>query len=191
MDQDRLPPIPGERMTDAQRAAADAFVSLRGRELFGPFVAMLRSPEVMLASAAMGDYVRYRSVLPPRLSELAILVTARHWTQHYEWAVHAPIALAAGIPLDTIDAIANGERPAQMSDEATAVYDFISELYRARQVSDAAYHGVYARFGEQGIVDLLGIAGHYTFLSMVMNTARTALPEGSSPALPDLPGGRT
>ena len=86
--QDRMPPIPPEKMTDAQKKAAAEFAASRKAEVFGPFVPLLRSPEVMLAAMAMGDYLRYRSTLPRHLNELAILVTARHWTQQYEWNLH-------------------------------------------------------------------------------------------------------
>ena len=186
---ERLPPIPPEQMTDAQRAAAAEFEAMRGTAVFGPFAALLRSPEVMVCSAAMGDYVRFRSVLPPRLSELAILITARHWTQQYEWAVHAPIALEVGVPAEIVRAIAEGRRPDGMSDDEARVHDFVVELLRNQNVSDDTYARALERFGEQGIVDLLGIAGHYTFLSMVLNTARTALPGNTSPALTGMPGG--
>lgn len=108
--QDRLPPIPADRMTDAQREAAAQFRANRGVEIFGPFVPLLRSPEVMLRAMALGDHLRYRSVLAPKLRELAILVTARVWTQH-EWDVHLPIALAAGLGPEVARAIADGRRP--------------------------------------------------------------------------------
>lgn len=173
---DRLPPIPLAELTDAQRDASAKFVSIRGTDVFGPFAAMLRSPELMLCSAAMGEYVRYRSVLPPRLRELAILVTAQHWQQPYQWAVHAPIARQAGISDDLIRAVAEGRRHQAMSDDEASVCDFLTELQRTRHVTDDTYARTLAELGEQGIVDLLGIAGHYTFLSMVMNTARTQPP---------------
>jgi 4-carboxymuconolactone decarboxylase len=173
---DRLPPIASEHLTDAQRAAAAEFVGMRGTEVFGPFAAMLRSPELMLCSAAMGEYVRYRSALPPHLSELAILVVAQQWQQSYQWAVHAAIALQVGIHEDLVRAVAEGRRHDAMSDEEACVYDVLIELHRTRQVSDDTYARALAELGEQGIVDLLGIAGHYTLLSMVMNTARTPPP---------------
>ncbi len=174
---ERLPPLAHDTMTDAQRAAAAEFLTIRGTDVFGPFAAMLRSPELMLSSAAMGEYVRYRSVLPPPLSELAILVTAQHWKQAYEWAVHAPIALRAGVREELVRAVAEGRRHDGMSEDEGCIYDFLTELHRTQHVSDDTYARVVARFGERGIVDLLGIAGHYTFLSMVMNTARTPPPQ--------------
>ncbi len=174
---ERLPAISPDQMTDTQRAAAAEFATIRGTDVFGPFAVMLRSPELMLRSAAMGEYVRYRSALSQPLSELAILITAQQWRQSYQWAVHAPIAVAAGVRDDIVGAIADGQRPDRMSDDQACVYDFLVELRQTQRVGDETYARTVTRLGEQGLVDLLGIAGHYTFLSMVMNTARTAVPQ--------------
>src|SRR5215510_5741572 len=121
---DRMPPIPADRWTAAQKEAAAEFAELRGQEVFGPFAVMLRSPEVMLRAAAMGDYMRYHTVLPPKLNEFVILLTARHWTQQFEWHVHQPAALKAGLSHEIVNAIAAGRRPIGMSDEEKAVHDF-------------------------------------------------------------------
>src|ERR1700731_908807 len=115
MAQDRMPEIPADKMTEAQKKAAEEFVAGRGTPVVGPFIPLLRSPEVMLRAKAMGDYLRFRSVLPPRLSEFAILITARQWTQQFEWGVHAPIAVKAGVSPEIVNAIAEGTRPAGMS----------------------------------------------------------------------------
>ena len=184
--QDRMPEIPRDKMTEAQKKAADEFVAGRGAPPSGPFVPMLRSPEVMLRAKAMGDYLRFKSVLPPRISEFAILITARQWTQQYEWAIHAPIALKAGVKPEVVKAIADGTRPPDMSEEESIVYDFCTELHQNKSVSDAAYSRALAKFGEQGIIDLTGINGYYTFLSMMMNVTRTAAPK-AEPALPSFP----
>ena len=181
---DRMPPIPAEKRTDAQKRAAEEFADVRKQEVFGPFAALLRSPEVMLRAAAMGDYLRYRTVLPPTLNEFAIILTARRWTQHYEWNLHAAIALKAGLSGDIVKAIADGRRPDDMSDEEEIVHDLCTELFRDESVSDATYARAVARFGEQGVVELVGVAGYYTFLSFVMNTARTATEP--NPAVPPL-----
>lgn len=185
--QDRLPPIPPEKMTEAQKAAAAQLAKSRGREVFGPFVPLLRSPEVMLRAEAMGEYLRYRSAFPPRLSELVILITARHWTQQYEWNVHYPEALKAGLSPDIAKAIAEGRRPAGMSDDEDALYQFSIELQQNRSVSDPTYARVLSRFGEQGVIDLVSIIGYYTFQSFVLNTARTPVPENGVPKLTPLP----
>jgi 4-carboxymuconolactone decarboxylase len=179
-----MPPIPKDQWTDEQREAAARFAGLRGQEVFGPFAIMLRSPEVMLRAGAMGDYMRYRTVLPPRLNEFIILLTARHWTQQFEWYVHQPAALKAGLSPDIVNAIAHGRRPNGMSDEEKTVHDFTRELLRGQNVSDPTYAAAVARFGEQGVVEMVGVAGYYTFLSMMMNMARTAVPADSTvPAL--------
>jgi 4-carboxymuconolactone decarboxylase len=185
--QDRMPEIPAGKLTETQKKAADEFVASRGTPPVGPFIPLLRSPEVMLRAKAMGDYLRFKSVLPPRLSEFAILITAREWTQQYEWGVHSPIALKAGISAEIVKAIAEGTRPAGMSEDETIVYAFCTELHHNKSVSDATYSQALAKFGESGIIDLTGINGYYTFLAMVMNVARTPPEKGSQPALVAFP----
>jgi 4-carboxymuconolactone decarboxylase len=180
-----MPPIPKEQWTDAQTKAAAEFAAARKQEVFGPFAVMLRSPEVMLRASAMGEYMRYRTVLPPRLNELVILITARHWTQQFEWHVHQPAALQAGLDAGIVDAVADGRRPADMPEEEAIVHDFTIELLRSQGVSDPVYTRAVARFGEHGVIDMVGVAGYYSFLSMMMNTARTAVPPDS--AVPLLP----
>jgi 4-carboxymuconolactone decarboxylase len=187
MAQDRMPEIPADKMTEAQKKAAQEFAAGRGTPVFGPFVPLLRSPEVMLRAKAMGDYLRFRNVLPARLSEFVILITARQWTQQYEWDVHYPIAVKAGLNPEIAKALADGHRPAQMPADEELVYDFITELHDTKSVSDSTYARAVSRFGEQGVIDMLGVNGYYTFLAMVMNTTRTALPPDHKPALPAFP----
>lgn len=180
-ESDRLPPIPREAMTAAQQRAADAVVSSRRGALFGPFVPLLRSPELLERAQRLGEYLRYDSALPSRLRELAILVTARHFRQAYEWHVHAPAAAQAGLSAASIEAIAAGQRPVPMPADEATVHDFCSELHGAHEVSDATYSAALALLGEQGVIDLCGICGYYGLLALVMNTARTALPDGAAP----------
>jgi len=187
MAQDRMPPIPADTLTDAQKRAVEEFKATRNADVTGPFVPMLRSPEVMSRARAMGDYLRFRSTLPPRLSEFVILLTARRWTQQYEWNAHAPLALQAGVSRDIVNAIAEGRRPEGMAEEHEVLYALCDELHRNQSVSDATYARAVAKFGEAGVVDALGITGYYTMLAMVLNTARTPLPPGAKPALPALP----
>lgn len=186
MNHDRLPPIPGSDWTPAQREHAREIIEGPRGALISPFVPLLRSPELMTHAQRMGEYLRYRSALGLRLSELAILVTARQWSQQVEWAIHAPIAEREGIAHDIVAAIAEGRRPAAMRDDEALVHDFCLELHRNRGVSDATWEAAVARFGEQGAVDLLGINGYYTLLSMVMNAARTPVPASSAARLPVL-----
>jgi len=182
---DRLSPIPPDEWTDAQRAAAQEIVNGPRGALYGPFVPLLRSPELMGHAQRMGEYLRYRSAIGVRLSELAILVTAREWDQQVEWAIHAPIAQQVGITADVIGAIARRQRPAAMLVDESVVYDFCLELHRDKRVSDRVYSDALALFGEQGVVDLMGVNGYYTFLAMVMNTAQTEAPASSADPLPD------
>ena len=182
---DRLPPLTFEKLSAAQQVAAQAIIDGPRGALYGPFVPLMRSPELMAAAQRMGEYLRYRSAIGPRLSELAILVTARQWNQQVEWAIHAPIALEQGVAAAAIEAIARRVRPEGMDEEAAAVHDFCIELHVHKRVSDAAYARALALFGEQGVVDLMGINGYYTLLSMVMNGAQTAVPPSSAAPLPD------
>jgi len=185
--QDRMPPIPVEKMTAAQRAAIAEFKAARSADLSGPFIPLLRSPEVMNRARAMGDYLRYKSALPPRLSEFVILLTARRWTQQYEWNAHQPLALKGGLNADIVKAVASGRRPERMADDEDAVYTLWDEVQKNQGVSDATYARAVEKLGEQGVIDALGITGYYTMLAMVMNTTRTPLPDGVKPPLEMLP----
>jgi 4-carboxymuconolactone decarboxylase len=181
--QDRLPPIPAGQLTDAQKQAVAEFTAARSADISGPFVPLLRSPELMNRARAMGDYLRFKSALPPRLSEFVILLTARRWTQQYEWNAHEPLARQAGVRADVIAAIAEGRRPPAMTEGEDALYALCDEIARTQSVSDATYARAVAGVGAQGVVDALGITGYYTLLAMVMNTARTPLPPGVTPPL--------
>ena len=183
---DRMPEIPADKMTPEQKKAADEFFAERKVPIFGPFVPLFRSPEVMQRARAMGDYLRYKSVLPPQLNEFAILITARRWSQSYEWAVHQPIAVKAGLKPEITQALSEGRRPQGMSADEEIIYEFSTELHENQSVSDATYAKALARFGEQGIIDLLGVNGYYTFLAMVLNATRTAVPKGA-PTIPLFP----
>ena len=189
--QDRMPPIPEDQMTEAQKKAVEAFKEARGHSrIRGPFVPLMRSPEVLSRARAVGDYVRFNSVLPGRLSELAILITARHWTQQYEWTAHSAIAEGAGLDPHIISAVAAGTRPERMAEDEAVVYDFCMELLQNQGVSDVTYAKAVMSFEEKGVIDTIGIVGYYSFLAMVMNTARTPLPEGVAPALAPFPSTR-
>ena len=185
--QDRMPPIPADRLTDAQKKAIEEFKAARAVDISGPFVPLLRSPEVMSRARAMGDYLRFKSSLPPRLSEFVILLTARRWTQQYEWHAHMPLALQGGLKDEIVAAIAAGRRPAAMAADEEAIYQLWDEVQRNQGASDATYANARDKIGEQGIIDVLGITGYYTTLAMVMNTARTPLPAGVAPPLAPLP----
>jgi 4-carboxymuconolactone decarboxylase len=182
--QERLPAIPADKQSADQQQAVSEFRAARNAELSGPFIPMLHSPEVMTRARAMGDYLRYKTRLEPRLSELVILIAARSWTLRYEWAVHYPIALKAGVKADVAQAIAERRRPAEMTAEETTLYDFCDELIRTQAVSDPVYARMVSAFGEKGVVDTVGIVGYYTMLAMMLNTARTPAPGNGAPPLP-------
>ena len=176
--QERLPVIPPAQYDAEQAKAADEFLAARKTPVFGPFEPLMWSPQVMSQARAMGDYLRYKSAIGNTLSELAILVTSRQWSQDYEWHVHYPIALKAGIRKEIADAIGEGRRPEDMSEDETIVYDFSSELHGTRRVSDATYARAEKRFGRKGVVDLTGINAYYTLLAMQLNVARYQVPSG-------------
>jgi 4-carboxymuconolactone decarboxylase len=174
--QDRLPPIPPDQWTAQQRQEAQAIIDGPRGALIAPFVPLLRSPELTGHAQRMGEYLRYRNALGLRLSELAILIVARYWSQQVEWSIHASIARRAGIREATIDAIGTGCVPADLDEPASALHVFATELLRTQQVSDATYARALAGFGEQGVIDLVGCLGYYALLAMVMNVARTPVP---------------
>jgi 4-carboxymuconolactone decarboxylase len=175
--QDRMPPISADKLNDAQKKAAEAFAEGRGYAIRGPFVPLIRSPEVMLRAKAMGDHLRFKSTLGPRLNEMVILITAREWTQQYEWNAHRPEALKAGLRPEIADAVADGRRPLGMAEDEEIAYDMATEILRLKRVSDPTFRRAVAKFSEQGVIDLLGVVGYYNFLAIVMNATRTAMPE--------------
>ena len=181
-----MPPIAQQDMTAEQIAAVTELREVRGIAPRGPWIPLLRSPEVMRRARAMGDYARFDTSLAPRLSEFLILLTAREWTQQYEWAAHYPIALDAGLDPEIVNAVAAGRRPTRMADDEAILYLFFVELNRDKEVSDPTYAQAVAAFGERGVIDAVGIIGYYTLLAMAMNTARTPVPGGAEPPLQPL-----
>lgn len=172
-------------MTDAQRKAYEAIVSGPRAGARGPFNALLRSPDLADRVQRVGEYVRFNSSLPARLNELAILITARYWNAQYEWYAHNLLALKAGLDPQVAAAVAQGKRPPNMQDDEAALYDFCKELHETKSVSDATHAAALAKFGERGVVDLIGVAGYYTLVSMVLNVDLHPLPDGVTP-LPEL-----
>jgi len=180
---DRMPPVPLEKYTDAQKHAVRELAMDRQRPVQGPLVPLLRSPELMLATKAVGDYLRLKSVLPPRIAELAVLVVCREWTQQVAWQMHYPMAVQAGLRREIAEAIADGRRPAEMAPDEQVAYDLSMEVLRNKRVSDETYKRAVAAFGEQGVIELLGVNGYSVLLATVMNGVRTAPP---NPALEPL-----
>lgn len=185
----RMPPLAREAMNEAQQAAADELTAGPRKGVKGPFIALIRSPQLMARLQKVGEYLRFDSAIPPRISEFATLVVSRDWSQQFEWAVHVPLALAAGVSAETVAALREGARPTSMAADEALVYDFVTELAARRGVSDASYRACVDRFGEQGLIDLVGIVGYFTLVSMVLNVARIpAQPDARVDALPPLPG---
>lgn len=180
--QSRMPPIPDDEMTAPQKEAVAEFRAERG-EPTGPWNVIMRSPELLNRLRNVSDYLRFDSSLPPRLSEFVILITAREWTQNYEWSAHHRLALEGGLSPDIAAAVADGRRPEGMADDEEALYNFCTALHQDGRVSDAVYARALAEFGEQGIVDMTGLSGYYTLIAMMLNTARTPLLPGATPGL--------
>ncbi len=175
---DRMPAIPADKWTDAQKKAAEEITSGPRKELVGPFIPLLRSPEYMSRLQRVGEYLRYNTKLGSSISEFIILLMARQWTQQFEWYSHQALALKAGIKPETIKSIADGGRPVEMSPDQEAVYEFVTEIRLHQSVSDPVYAKIVNRFGEQGVIDIAGLCGYYTTLAMLMNVARTPVPAG-------------
>lgn len=174
---DRLPTISPEKYTDEQKQAAKEFMATRKVPVFGPFEPLMHSPQVMSQARASGDYLRYNSAIGNTLSELVILITAREWTQDFEWTVHYPIALKAGIKPEIANAIADGGRPTGMSEDEEIIYDFSTELHKNKRISDRTFERAENRFGKKAIVDLTGINAYYASLAMQMNVAQYPVPK--------------
>jgi 4-carboxymuconolactone decarboxylase len=186
--QNRMPMIPDDKLTAAQKKAVEEFKAARGQAtLTGPWTVMIRVPELLTLGRMWRDHVANRTVIGNKLTELVILVTARDWTQQYEWNAHYPAAIKAGLKADTIQAIAEGRRPRGMTEDEEIIYDFSIELQRNRSVSDATYARAVAKFGEDGVVEAANIQGFYALIAMNMNVARTPLAAGTELPLKPLP----
>jgi len=179
----RFKPLSYDTMTAEQKTLVNDILSGPRTSLDGPFNVLLRSPEMGDLAQKFGAQMRYHSSLPPRLNEFVILITARHWTAQFEWQAHHKIALTAGLSPAIIDALATGKRPASMQPDEEAVYDFCTEVLNTKQASDAAFQTAKDKFGERGVVDMLGVMGYYQFVSMILNVDRYPLPDGVQPEL--------
>ena len=154
----------------------------------GPFNAYARSPGLGVLLLHVSDFVRFNSSLPPRLSEFAIMIAAQKWTQLYEWRAHYPLAIKGGLDRQILVDLGAGNRPQAMKDDETALYDFCTEMYRDRNVSDATFKSAVAKFGERGIMDVIGIIGYYDMVSMALIVQQaTGKPGEEPPLLPVTP----
>jgi 4-carboxymuconolactone decarboxylase len=177
---DRLPMMAMDAMTPAQRAAAEELIAGPRKAVIGPFIPLLRSPELLSRVGKVGEYLRFESGLSARIRELATCLVARHVSNQFEWLIHAPLAVKAGAAQSTVDAIAAGRQPRGLPEDEAAALDFAAELLRNNGVSDATYAAALDAFGEQGVVDLSALVGYFAMVCWVMNVARTpvAKPEG-------------
>jgi 4-carboxymuconolactone decarboxylase len=186
--QERLPMIPADKLTDAQKKTV-AQMQAGSFGVGGPFVALLREPKLAEQAYAMATYFRTDSVLGTKLTEFVIMLAARDWTQQFEWTAHYGRALKAGLKQETVNAIAAGRRPDAMPEDEEIVYDFWTELDHNKSVSDATYDRALKKFGEPGVVSITALNGYYAMLAMVLNVSRTPVVPANAqvPQLPALP----
>ena len=180
----RFQPIAPEQMSAAQQRVAQALTAGARGGVRGPFPALLRIPELADRVRVLGDYVRFENSLPAPLRELAILVVARFWSAQYEWYAHRQHAVKAGLDPSVPEAIAQGQRPPRLADDEALVYDLCTELLYQRDVSDPTFAAAVARFGETTVLELVGLAAYYGFVSLILNVNRTPIPEGATPLEP-------
>ena len=176
----RIPDWKPEDLTPAQRRVHDAIVAGPRGHVVGPLRVWLLSPELAERAQELGAFCRYRTSLPPRLSELAILVTGAFWKAGFEWNAHAPIAVKAGVPADAVEAIRVGKEPAFANADERAVYEFSRELWTERRVSDATYKRASVLLGTEPVVELVGILGYYGLISMTINVFEVPLPKDAA-----------
>jgi 4-carboxymuconolactone decarboxylase len=183
----RMPVPSAAAMTSEQKEIAEKILSVPGRSLSaGPWSPLLRSPKLAAHMLRLGNYIRFKTSLSRKLNELAILITGREWTAQYEWYAHYKMAMEAGLAPAIADAIALDKRPEGMAPDEEAVYAFCTELHRTKRVSDATYAKARAQLSEEQIVDLIGIAGYYDIISMMLNVAEVPLPAGTPDPLQPL-----
>jgi 4-carboxymuconolactone decarboxylase len=177
---ERMPPLDPATMNEAQKKAADELTAGPRGGVKGPFIPLLRSPDLLDRLQKVGEYLRFKSALEPRISEFMMCVVSRDWTQQFEWFVHVPLARKAGVKHETLTSLAEGRRPVGAAEDEEIAYDFCEELVRTKGVSDSTYKRAVNQFGEKGIIDMLGLLGYFTTVSMVMNVAHTPPPKNES-----------
>ena len=177
----RFAPLDYSDLDESQRTMVGNILEGPRTRVAGPFNMLLRSPEMGDLAQALGAYVRFESVLPARLREMAIIMTGAHWKAEYEWYAHESLALEAGLDPSIVDSIAAGRRPLGMQPDEAVLYDFCDDLLNERRVSDDTFAAAIDRFGEQGVVDLTGTLGYYSFVSLMLNVDEHPLPDGATP----------
>ena len=176
----RLAQLKEEDLNTAQQALLESLrAGPRGKSLTlrGPFAAWMHAPEFGQLAQALGAHARYKTALEPRLSEFAILCTARFWKAQYEWFAHGPMALKAGVKPKVIEDLRKGRAPTSAPKDERAIYAFVQELYENRRVSNPTYKRVRAFLSDAAMVELVGILGYYTLISMTLNVFHMLPPE--------------
>ena len=152
----------------------------------GPFRVYFRSPEFGMHAIEMSDYLRWGTGLDERLVELAILISARNWNSSYIWRAHYPAAVRGGLDPSVGADIAAGRRPTKMKADEALIYDFLTQIYRDKDVSDQTFNAMKAKYGEKGVTDIFGLAAYYGITAMALITAKQPVPPGDEPKLATL-----
>ncbi len=182
----RFAPLTWDTLNPSQKTMVNDLLSGTRTALNGPFNVLLRSPEMGNIAQKLGEYIRFRTAVPRKLNEMAILMTAKAWASQYEWYAHKSLALEAGLSPAVADDIQAGRRPARLQPDEAVVYDFCTELREKHRVSDATYKAAVTLLGERGVVDLIALMGYYDLVSMVLNVDKYPLPSGAgAPPFPE------
>jgi 4-carboxymuconolactone decarboxylase len=177
--------ISAGEMNPAQKRVHDQIIAgARGR-FGGPFQLLIRAPDICEHASKLGEHLRWGTSLPDRLSELAIIATARFWRAQYEWYAHAPLAAKAGVPEAAIEAIRTGGTPLFTAKDEALVHRICSEIFRTQRLSDASFDEAIAVLGEQGLVEIIGIVGYYTLIANTLNVFQVGLPAGEALPFPE------
>jgi 4-carboxymuconolactone decarboxylase len=179
----RMEPLDREDMDEEQRRVVDKIIDGPRKGFYGPFLPLIYSPLLLDRIQELGLLCRYQSSFPPKLSELLILISARHWTAQFEWYSHTESAMQAGVPAEAIEAIRTRREPTFDDPDQELVYRFAHEYYTTQRVGDATFDAAMTRFGKRGLVDLVGIMGYYALMAMSLNIFEEPLPDGATPPL--------
>lgn len=184
---ERLPLPSDDAMDAAQRAAAQALIAGPRKGVYGPFLPLLRAPQLLERIAGVGEYLRFGSTLDARVREFAICIASRHAGNQFEWHTHAPLAVQAGVATAAIDLLRQGARPQPLAADEALAYDVSDELLRTHGVSEPTYLRAVAQLGEQGVVELVTLVGYFVMVSWLMNVAHTPAQKSAGAALPPYP----
>ncbi len=177
--------LPGpDEMNDDQLDVYRAVVAGPRGRMVGPLRAVVHSPELARRWSELGTFLRYDTCLPRRINELAIIIVGRRWNSQLEFQIHAQAALEAGLEPAVVEAIRLGHPPAFADPAEHLVYEFTRHLLETGDTPDALHAAVTGHFGERGVVELVGVIGYYTMVSMTLNAHGVPLLDGSSPPLP-------